>query len=115
MSENEGQSPVQTREPDQKAAPDGRRFPDLFEKALQGKGSPLASKVTVVYDGEERRKQPRLPNDVVAAQIGAVVDNITPSPPTPVGAGAANALGPTGVSFGAPAHAPAKRRWRKGR
>jgi hypothetical protein len=105
---------VQTRDPDQKAVPDGRRFPDLFEKALQGKGSPLASKVTVVYDGEERRKQPRLPNDVVAAQMGAVVDSITPNPPTPVPAGAASSLGPTGVSFGAPAHAT-KRRWRKGR
>jgi hypothetical protein len=101
---------VQTQ-PDPQAAGEGRRFPDLFEKALQG--STLTDNVTVVYDGEERRKAPRPPNDVIAEQMGGVVDSITSGTRAP--AGEVAMLGTTGVSFGAPAHAPSKRRWRKGR
>jgi hypothetical protein len=113
VSEIEGQSRAETRQPDPQTGGEVRRFPDLFEKALQG--STTTDHVTVVYDGEERRKAPRPPNDVVAEQMGGVIDSITPGARTPVPAGAASMLGTTGVSFGAPAHAPSRRRWRKGR
>ena len=42
-----------------KAATNGRQFPDLFQKALQG--SHLADNVTVKYDGDDQRNGPSPP------------------------------------------------------
>jgi len=83
----------------QKGATVGRQFPDLFQKALQG--SHLADNVTVKYDGDDERNEPR----PAGAPPSGSMHKRTPGGGTPVAAGTA------GVTFGA----PAKRKWRKGR
>ena len=83
----------------QKGATVGRQFPDLFQKALQG--SHLADNVTVTYDGDDERNEPRPAGTVPSGSMR----KMTPGGGTPVTAGTA------GVTFGA----PAKRKWRKGR
>ena len=57
----------------------------------------LTNTLTVVYDGEERRKAPRPSNDVIAEQMGGVVDSITSGARAP--AGELAMLGTTGVRF----------------
>jgi hypothetical protein len=81
------------------AAPGGRQFPDLFQKALQG--SHLADNVTVKYDGDDERNEP-----------GPAVGSVRTPTRMTRGGGTPAAVGTAGVTFAA---APAKRKWRKGR
>ena len=81
-----------------KAATNGRQFPDLFQKALQG--SHLADNVTVKYDGDDERNEAQPPSPSRSGSMR----KMTPGGGDPVVAGTA------GVTFAA----PAKRKWRKG-
>jgi hypothetical protein len=84
----------------EKGTAEGRQFPDLFQKALQG--SHLADNVTVTYDGDDQRNVPA----TMTTRPGPLTN---PSS----GGGEPVAAGTAGVTFGAPA--TTKRRWRKGR
>jgi hypothetical protein len=84
----------------EKGTPQGRQFPDLFQKALQG--SHLADNVTVKYDGDDQRNVPT----TMTTRPGPLSDATT-------GGGVPVAAGTAGVSFGAPT--TTKRRWRKAR
>jgi hypothetical protein len=102
--------PQQTKETETPSAPrfqgqekgtsQGRQFPDLFQKALQG--SHLADNVTVKYDGDDQRNVPT----TMTTRPGPLSDATT-------GGGAPVAAGTAGVTFGAPT--TTKRRWRKAR
>jgi hypothetical protein len=84
----------------EKGTAQGRQFPDLFKKALQG--SHLADNVTVKYDGDDQRNVPT----TMTTRPGPLSDATT-------GGGVPVAAGTAGVSFGAPT--TTKRRWRKAR
>jgi hypothetical protein len=84
----------------EKGTPQGRQFPDLFKKALQG--SHLADNVTVKYDGDDQRNVPT----TMTTRPGPLSDATS-------GGGVPVAAGTAGVSFGAPT--TTKRRWRKAR
>ena len=91
--------------PEGNAAPVGRQFPDLFQKALQG--SHLADNVTVKYDGDDERNQPG-----ASGGSGGGASSRSGSMRTVAGGGGQPvAAGTAGVTFAA----PAKRKWRKGR
>jgi hypothetical protein len=101
------EEPNEVREPSEpagKSAAEARQFPDLFQKALQG--SHLADNISVKYDGEDERNELR--------PVSGSMTTMTPGR-TPVGVSTGDLAGATGVTFGAPAPAPGKRRWRKGR
>lgn len=74
----------------------GPRFPDLFQKAMQG--SHLADNVSVKYDGDDQRI------DTQPASSGRSVASMS------TGGGTTVATGVPGATIGA----PAKRKWRKG-
>ena len=77
----------------------GRQFPDLFQKAIEG--SHLADNITVKYDGDDQRNEPRPAGQAPSGTMR----KMTPGAGVPVAAGTA------GVTFAA----PAKRKSRKGR
>jgi hypothetical protein len=79
----------------------GPRFPDLFQKALQG--SHLADNISVKYDGDDERNVTK----PVSGPANGSMTTVKSNRGSPVTAGA------VGVTIGAPA--PAKRKWRKGR
>ena len=96
--------PVRSEEkrgPGGSAAPAGRQFPDLFQKALQG--SHLADNITVKYDGDDERNEP--------AASGGSSGRSGSMRTVAAGGGQPVAAGTAGVTFAA----PAKRKWRKGR
>jgi hypothetical protein len=89
--------------PGENAVPNGRQFPDLFQKALQG--SHLADNVTVKYDGDDERNEPRPSNPPPDRSNGRSLQAVATGGRTPVAAGT------SGTTFAA----PAKRKWRKSR
>jgi hypothetical protein len=89
--------------PEENPVPRGRQFPDLFQKALQG--SHLADNVTVKYDGDDERNEPRASSTSSGRSNGGSFRTVGAGGRTPVAAGTA------GTTFAA----PAKRKWRKGR
>lgn len=89
--------------PGENAVPNRRQFPDLFQKALQG--SHLADNVTVKYDGDDERNEPRVSSRSSDRAPSGSLQTVATGGRTPVAAGTA------GTTFAA----PAKRKWRKGR
>ncbi len=89
--------------PGENAVPNRRQFPDLFQKALQG--SHLADNVTVKYDGDDERNEPRASSQSSDRSHSRSLQTVATGGRTPVAAGTA------GTTFAA----PAKRKWRKGR
>ena len=77
----------------------GRQFPDLFQKAIEG--SHLADNITVKYDGDDQRNEPRPAGPAPSRSMRKMT----------TGAGTPVAAGTAGVTFAA----PAKRKSRKGR
>jgi hypothetical protein len=73
----------------------GPRFPDLFQKALQG--SHLADNISVKYDGDDERNVPRSTPSMTSTSRART-------------GGGGVAVGVAGASI----DAPAKRKWRKG-
>jgi hypothetical protein len=84
-----------------KTAHVGPKFPDLFQKALQG--SHVADNISVKYDGEERR----------AGGNGSLAGAGVSARPTAGASGETQgSSGVVGATIGAPV---SKKRWRKGR